>query len=98
MKSKISVEQIKQEMIDAGYECRKVLCRTARITDFYKCQFVVVWNIRPAIDCIYYQPPDTFRVVPVIKQEFSPKWIIGWGETEEQAWQRAVAEWPNIPL
>lgn len=98
MNEQMSFQQIKQEMIDAGYEVRKVLSRAARISDSYACQFVIVWADRPKIDCVYYEPPNDFRVVPVIKQDFSPKWIIGWGETEETAWQRAAAEWPNIPF
>lgn len=98
MNEQMSFQQIKQEMINAGYEVREVRCRVARIHDLDKCRFVVVRKIVPEIDSIYYEPPNDFRVVPVIKQDFSPKWIIGWGETEERAWQRAATEWPNIPF
>ena len=98
----VSFQQIKQEMIEAGYEVRSVLCRSDRTlhftANFYACQFVVVRKIDPEIDCVYFSPPDDFRVVPVVKQYFSPKWIVGWGETEDRAWQRAVAAWPDIPF
>jgi hypothetical protein len=98
VEKQVSFQQIKQEMIEAGYEAREVHCRTARISDFDRCRFVVVRKADPEIDVVFYEPPDTLQVIPVVKQDFLPKWIIGWGETEDRAWQRAVAAWPDIPF
>lgn len=93
--TRLSLEPTKKELLRIGLECRSghktgsTNHREFQSDNGEYWTFVVVHKDRPAIECI----SERYRGISVSPNHFNPNWILGNGETEDEAWDLACENW-----
>ena len=89
------MEPTKKELLAMGFECRSghktgsTNHRGHQSDNGEPWTFVVVRKDRPAISHILEQS----RGISVSPVQFNPNWILGNGETEDEAWELSCENW-----
>jgi hypothetical protein len=92
------VEQVKEEIIKAGFEVRKGHSTSSTNHKHWQSDegepwtVLIVHNSRPEVRHVSESSTkETFSTVD--KSEFQEQWLLGHGETEEEAWENAIESW-----